>query len=365
MVEMDELYEISSTSEIMGNDAAITAIRTYANNFSSANPPKPLMLYGPPGTGKTAAAHVIAAEFGWNVVETGANDYRDADSLAPIMAAALSRNVFGSKNVIIFDEIDELASRFDAGAATAISSIIAKSRSPILFIANNMWDRSITFLRTKTEPVRFTKPKPQDIAMVLTRLAKRHGIALSGSAIKGIIASANGDVRSAINDMYVLAGTDDTEALNIIGVRNRKSDIFGFLDKVFLSNSFSTPLFALNNVDQDDVTRDMIINWIEENIQLRYAGADVPSAFEALASATLFNTRASRKQILRLLALYECIDVKRHCPLEERLSAQGALRISQNNKGAQRIKIRPRNICLAGKEAAEAPSLKPIGHKSA
>ena len=153
MEAFDRSY-IDSIDEVAGNPAAIDFVRRFGADIESGRARKPLMIYGPSGTGKTLLAHMLAKAMGWNLVEMSAADYRDGESITRLLhAAAVSRSIFGARNMILLDEIDDLAGRFDAGAASAITALIEKSRNPIVFTANDMWDQSISFLRARAEPV--------------------------------------------------------------------------------------------------------------------------------------------------------------------------------------------------------------------
>src|SRR5271157_4589667 len=154
MGEQYDLYRVSSLKEILGNDEAISKLERFSNDVDEGKRRQPLLLFGPSGTGKTTSVHTLAKSCNWNVVELNASDYRDKEAIEKKLAAAsMSRTLFHVRNLILFDEIDELAPRFDKGAGSAISSLITNSRNPIIFIANDMWDQSISFLRGKVEAV--------------------------------------------------------------------------------------------------------------------------------------------------------------------------------------------------------------------
>lgn len=290
-----DLYDVESLDNILGNDFAITKMRNFASGISKNMKNAPLIIYGPSGTGKSAAVALLAKENNWNIVELNASDYRDKESIEKtLLTAATSKPLFKSKNLILLDEIDELFAGFDRGAAPVINTIISESKNPVIFIANDMWDQSISFLRGKTEPVQFKKLNPEVIQRVLTNLCNRFSLKVNKNALDMIAHRANGDARSAINDLSVIIGTEDEDITDVIGMRDRKIDIFNLLDKIFLTNTFSAPL---RSITSSDLTNDMLIKWIDENIPKRYRqNEEMRSAFESLAYATIFGTRATRSQ---------------------------------------------------------------------
>ena len=316
-MDINDLYKINSLDEIKGQETAITALRSFVHHTNKNNKHKPLMVFGPTGTGKTVAVRALARESNWRAMEMNASDYRDSESIKSIISSAMSpRNLLGTRTLIIMDEIDNLDTKFDRGAQSAISELIDKSASPIIFIADDMWDQSISFLRSKTTPVGFKKVTPEDILIVLKGLNKKFELGVDATIMESISKNSNGDVRSAINDMFVVHGPGATT--DILGIRDRKLEIFKVLDRIFLSNTINAPLAAIMNADLD---KDMLINWIDENIAKRYTEMqDACRAFESLSSATIYSSRAVRSQYYtywRYMNAYLAAGValaKRHAP---------------------------------------------------
>jgi replication factor C large subunit len=252
------------------------------------------MVSGPSGTGKSAAVKLVAEASNWNIVEMNASDYRNKESIDRLLvAASQARTIFGKRNLILLDEIDELSGRFDKGAGAAISSMLKSSKSPIIFVANNRWAQSISFLRAAVENIEFKRLANDTVAKILDNFAKKNKIHTSKETIESIAKMSNGDARSAINDIIALdnAGKDCVE---VIGMRDRKTDIFQTLDKIFLSNTYAAPLAAPANSDVDN---DMLIKWIDENMPKRYSNKeDLANGFKMLSLASIYATRASRSQ---------------------------------------------------------------------
>jgi replication factor C large subunit len=230
------------------------------------------------------------------VVELNASDYRDRESIERrLLSAATSKSLFGKRNLILLDEIDEMAGSFDRGGGAAIASLIGKSKNPMIFIANDMWDQSISFLRGKTDAIEFKKLSPDTLRKILANVSDRFSMGISKVVIDMIANRSNGDARSAINDMSVLVGAEnDTEVTEVIGLRDRKIDVFYLLDRIFTTNTLSAPLRAMAGTD---IENDMLIKWLDENIPKRYTYSnDMNAAFNSLALASKFAARAQKKQ---------------------------------------------------------------------
>lgn len=293
-VDLQDIYRLDSLSMIQGNSEAVRSLRTFAEEVNSGARRRPIMIHGPSGIGKTAAAHLLASEYKWNVVELNSSDYRDKETIERRLgSAAMSRTLSGRRNLILLDEIDELAAKFDTGASAAIAKLIESSKNPILFIANDPWNQRVSFLRGRVDNIEFRRLASLTVANILTNLSNRLNLGASKENIEIIANRSNGDARSAINDMYVIIGCAE-DATEVIGLRDRKIDVFNTLDKIFTSYTMGMPLHATMNTDLDN---DMLIKWIDENIPKRYRDhGDMHKAFSSLSNATVFSTRAMRSQ---------------------------------------------------------------------
>jgi replication factor C large subunit len=291
---IDFNVELESLDELIGNNSAIQQLKLFASDINNNIRRKPLMINGPPGNGKTTAVNLLAKANKWHIVELNASDYRDKESIDNLMvAASQSRTIFGSKNLIFLDEIDELSAKFDKGASSALLNLIEVSKSPIIFTVNNPWEKKIAFLRNHVEMVEFKRVTADAIAEFLAKIVVMNKINISKEMILQIAKQSNGDVRSAINDLLVLDKAP-IEYLEMIGMRDRKIDIFTSLDKIFFANTYSAPLMVTSNSDVDN---DMLIQWLDENIYKRYINkSEIYSAYKMLALGSLFANRASRSQ---------------------------------------------------------------------
>ncbi len=74
-----EKYRPVSLSDVLGNDAAVKALKTWAETFGSGR--KAAILYGGPGIGKTSAALALAHDMGWDCIEMNASDQRTKDAI--------------------------------------------------------------------------------------------------------------------------------------------------------------------------------------------------------------------------------------------------------------------------------------------
>ena len=287
-------YTPHTLNGFIGNSGPIGQLRAFALDIQSKKKPKPIMVYGPCGTGKTAALRALAYSNGFELLELTSSDYRDSETLRrKLLPAASTRGLFSKVTLILFDEIDELSARFDTGAEAAIVQIIKESRQPIAFTAMDYWDRNITFLRSHADRVEFKKVDMTTIFNYLKKIAALEKSAVSDAALKEIADRSNGDVRGAVNDLdMILEGGDN--AIEVLGIRNRRLEIFRVLDKIFTTRSFHA---SKNAVDTSDTDLDMLINWVEENIPTRYTSKQaINRAYSELAFASRFLETAERNR---------------------------------------------------------------------
>ncbi len=286
-------YAPNTLNGIIGNNFARNRLAAFGIDVLEGKKVRPIIIFGASGIGKTAAAHALAYSNGLELIELSASDYRNAENLEKkVLPLAKTRGLFNKKCLIVFDEIDELSSKFDSGSEKIITKLMKESRHPIIFIANDYWNRKISFLRETTDKIEFKRPDSVEVLALLERVTKAEGKDLSKDLIIQIVKRSNGDVRAALNDLEMMFDADP-ELIDYLGMRDRKSEIFKVLDKIFLSSNFDT---ARNSLLSTDIDLDMLINWVSQNISNKYtSNASISEAYENLSMASMFNEKASRK----------------------------------------------------------------------
>jgi replication factor C large subunit len=104
------------------------------------------------------------------------------------------------------------------------------------------------------------------VIALLERISKSESKEMSKDMIAEIAKRSNGDVRAALNDLEMMFGADP-ELIDNLGMRDRKSEIFKVLDRIFLSANFDV---ARNSLLSTDIDIDMLINWVGQNIPNKY-----------------------------------------------------------------------------------------------
>ncbi|MDD4251001.1 MAG: replication factor C large subunit [Candidatus ainarchaeum sp.] len=287
-------YFPKTFEEFIGNteivDDAIKWAESWQNNISQ----KPLLFFGPPGIGKTALAHLIAKKFEWQIFEMNSSDLRNKDTIERIAGAAVGNaSLFGFKRLVLIDEIDSLQSS-DRGGAGAIMSIIKNANNPIILTANEIYaDKKLVPLRTLTQLKEFKKINYLSIARRLREICDIEKIVYDPEAIKELAKNSGGDFRSALID--VQNNSDDISLDNIKNIfpRTKKEKIFPLMTKIFKSQNLKEMQEMVFN---SEVSSELLVKWVEENIPRQFDGEDTAKAFSILSRGDIFSGRIFRRQ---------------------------------------------------------------------
>lgn len=287
-------YFPKSFDEFIGNVEIVDKARAWASNWNEGKPQKPLFFYGNSGIGKTALAHLIAKEFGWQMFEMNASDLRDKESIEHIAGAATANSsLFGTKRLILLDEVDGLQSR-DRGGAGAIVSILKTASNPVILTANDIYaDKNMAPLRTAAELMDFKKINYLSIAKRLREICALENISFDDEAVKELARNSAGDMRSALLDIQSLAPKITLEEVKALAYRERKEKIFPVMSRIFKGKSLPEVREA---IDASDVSLDTLALWVEENIPRQYDNIDAAAAFDSLSKADIFNGRIRVRQ---------------------------------------------------------------------
>jgi len=301
-------YSPKNSYEIINQTEAVEKIKDFIKNYKKYEK-KALLLWGPPGVGKTCSVYAIANELNYEVIELNASDFRTARKIHERLDEAIKGKPFFHKGrIILIDEVDGLAGRYDRGGVGAIVNIIESSVWPVILTANDPWDPNLRKLRDVCELVEFKKLSKSDIFKALKRIASAEKLDVDDNVLWALAERSQGDLRSAINDLQTLAGLKRKillQDLNILGYREREMQIFQALALMFKSTTLSAARTAFANVDMDP---DEIESWIEENIANEYENIkEIFEAYDWMSKARIFYGRIYIRQYWELLKYYTAL----------------------------------------------------------
>jgi len=123
MSDWTEKYRPSTLAEVRGNDTARDALKEWADTWEQHR--EAVIVYGSPGIGKTSAAHALANDKGWPVIELNASDQRQADVIDKVAGEAAQSGTLtqgsSGRRLIIMDEADNFHGNADYGGSPASS----------------------------------------------------------------------------------------------------------------------------------------------------------------------------------------------------------------------------------------------------
>ncbi|MFC6727609.1 replication factor C large subunit [Natronoarchaeum mannanilyticum] len=285
MTDWTEKYRPDTLAEVRGNDKARDALKEWAESWEDHR--KAAIVHGSPGIGKTSAAHALANDMGWPVMELNASDQRQGDVIDRIAGEASKSGTLtaggAGRRLVIMDEADNFHGNADYGGSRAVTGVVKDANQPIVLIANEFYDMSQS-LRNACEEIEFRDVSTRSIVPVLRDICRQEGVEFEDDALQKIAEQTSGDLRSAINDLQAVA--EQTETLTVddvmTGERDTTEGIFDYLDDVIKKLDAEEALKASYDVDE---TPDDMINWIEDNMPKDYEGRELADAYGYLANA--------------------------------------------------------------------------------
>lgn len=292
-------YKPKSLKEVVGNNEAIQKFVEWVKSWDEGVPKKrAAFLYGPPGVGKTVTVEALANDFRMELVEKNASDYRTEEAVKRFAGLASQYgSLFGTKRIILFDELDGLTGTADKGGVKAITDIIKTAQCPIVLIANNAFDPRFTNLRNYCLLIEFKKPPTTEVSKHLKGICLKEGIDAEENALRFIAQRSEGDIRSAVTDLQALAQGKKHltyEDVAWLSFRDRQETIFTVLRMILYGKTCEGAKRAVNMADVD---MDMLFEWIYENVPAHLTDPhDLAKAMDALSLADVYRGRIRSTQ---------------------------------------------------------------------
>ncbi len=293
-------YRPKRIDEVVDQDEAKKLFLPWLRSWLQGRIPdkKAALFYGPAGVGKTSLVEAAANEYGLELIEMNASDFRrksDIERVAKI--AATQHSLFGKrKKIILLDEVDGISGTADRGGLDAILELIKVTVHPIVMTANDPWDQKLKPLRDASLLVPFYRLSERYVVQVLKRICAAENVYCEDEALKLIAQKSEGDLRSAINDLQSIAegyGRVTVDLVrNLVVSRDRQYSPWEMLRNLFMSRYFWQAKRAVTHADLD---YDTLLQWINENIAQQYTHPeDIWRAHEALARADIYLGRIKR-----------------------------------------------------------------------
>jgi len=296
-----EKYSPKRIADVVGQDKAV---ETFIRWFRKWKPgEKAVLFHGPPGVGKNSLIQALSKENNLDLIELNASNYRTASQIEDVIGKSMNqKSLFKKGKVFVIDEIDGLASQEDKGGASEIIKIIKESKHPIVLIANDPWNQKLKTIREHCILISFNKIPYWSILRRLQQICENEGLKCDDEILKQIAKRADGDLRSAINDLEMLfSGRKEVKMSDLepLGQREKEMNIFETLKIIFKTKSAISAKLAIQNSDKDI---EEIFWWIEQNIVNEYEKPEeIAAAYDILSKADLFNNRVKIKQDYKMM----------------------------------------------------------------
>ncbi|MBN2881525.1 replication factor C large subunit [Candidatus Woesearchaeota archaeon] len=302
LVPWTKKYMPKNMADLQGIDSTVSLLKEYVVDFKRGV--KPILLTGSPGCGKTSSVYAIANELNLEIFELNSSDERDKNAILERAGnACLQGSLFGSKKLILLEEIDGLSGSQDRGGLAELIKLFPKSLYPIIMTANDPWDKKFSALRSKSSIVTIKTPSYLSVTKVLEKICLSENLTVEKDILQSIARRNGGDFRGAINDLQMLFSGNSTitrDNLLAIGDRNKTETMLNALLRIFKTKDASIALSSFDDVQEDT---DAQILWIEENIPHEYTNRDdLIAAFDSLSKADVYRGRIRRWQHWRFLA---------------------------------------------------------------
>ena len=296
MTSWTQKYSPSKLSEIAGQPSAVLAVLRFVELFASSKK-KALLLYGPSGVGKTCLVKALAEEFNYELVEMNASQFRDAGSVKQILGPASKQaSLFGTKKIILVDDVDSMSGKKDRGGVSEIAEVVAETKFPIILTATDAHADKLKPLRQIVNSIELKQIDSAAIVMKLKEICSAEKISYEEIALKKLTAFADGDMRAAINDLQMLTeGKKDLKDsdINLFG-RERESDVMEVLKLVFNAKSTAQ---IFDKFDHLDLKIEEFLLWLEDGVTKEYSYLqEFAYAYNNLADADIFLHRIMRRQ---------------------------------------------------------------------
>lgn len=301
-----EAYRPKRVEQMVGNEDARLAVLKWLQRWVSGT--KPLLLIGPPGVGKTTLVHVIAEQFGFDLIEMNASDTRNREGIEARIAPVMRNvSIFGVKSLLFLDEVDGISGREDSGGLDLLVDMMKEPTVPVIMAANKK-SAKIKELAKACKTIEFSPVPPRLLMMFLDYVLAGEGKKLGPGEKVAVINNCRGDIRALLNGAQsrvagyaTVANSDVTE----IDIQEAINGYFSAQDReqaaqLLASADATFPDPRYQGMDPESRRKDMI-GALFSTIVSSHAGDNLADMLDVLSQADVIVGRVGRRRQWSLL----------------------------------------------------------------
>ena len=282
VIMLSKKYKPRTTEEILGNQKQVFEIKKWIKKNKKGGA---LIITGPPGSGKTLSVELIARELKYDLIKLDAGDFRNPENIKKLLLSSQQKSLMSKGKIIFIDELDSVSS----SGLKAVHELIKQSPYPIVTIVDDIYSRKLVNIKKKCDIVKFYKIRQPSLMKFLKKIAEKEGIRTNDIILKKIVATSNGDVRAALNDLESLSVNPGED-----NYRDVENKIFETINVILKTKNPENVRIALKNSNK---TLDEIVWWLEENIKREYEKKEeLAKAYDALSRIDIIQTRIMKRQ---------------------------------------------------------------------
>jgi len=238
VVRLTEKYRPQKWDDVIGQDRVVNALKKIANRGWSL----PHMLFvGPPGSGKTSVANMLGNVLDLPVLEYNASDDRGIEFIREEVKKQAQYKV---EQIIFLDESDQLTS----AAQHAMRRIMERTKSAIFILAGNDEWKLIDAIKSRCSVFRFKRIPDELVQQKIVEVIRTENIKIDATtpeeregvrnAIQLLVKKAQGDLRTALNDLEQIIDEHQTITLESVAVIESSVGLYTLAMRQALAGKF-------------------------------------------------------------------------------------------------------------------------------
>ncbi len=261
MIELYKKYRPTTFDDIVGQEAALEALKTALANDTL---PQAILFSGPSGVGKTTLMRILRDKLGCGNVDftelNAAND-RGIETIREMQYAAQALPMDGKCKIYLLDEAHMLT----FPAQEALLKLLEDTPSHVYIqLATTEPSRLKATLKTRCMHVQLKSLSNCQIKEVVRNVCNRECIEISKEVALSIVEASEGSARQALVLLQTVSGIEEEEyQLEAIAQGNAPDEVRKLCQLLLKRAEWSSIIRLLKNINgEPEYTRQMICGYM-------------------------------------------------------------------------------------------------------